>query len=154
MKAVGIIQKQLHFANSVSYSPAKMKNLKAVFILVSSPQFKISATEYFLSVTFTVFTSRSPSFSFQDQKYHFCVFSFSRLFLSPPTPRFVWANDRHHEPGEPFVSADFRRGQAACFYSWNRSCVLDHPDGLQYLVVQTQKEEEWLVQQLCRHTQR
>lgn len=51
-----------------------MNNLKVVFILVSSPRFKISAPVYFPSVIFTVFISRSPSFSFQDQKHRFVYF--------------------------------------------------------------------------------
>lgn len=68
--------------------------------------------------------------------------------------RCFWANDRHSEPGEPPVPADLRCGQTASIYSRHRSCLLDYPHGLQHLVVQTPKEAEWPVQQLCRYTQR
>lgn len=68
--------------------------------------------------------------------------------------RCFWPNDRHSEPGEPPVPADLRCGQTAGIYSRHRSCLLDYPHGLQHLVVQTPKEAEWPVQQLCRYTQR
>ena len=71
-----------------------------------------------------------------------------------PIPRCIWANDRDREPGEPPVPADLRCGQAAGLHSGDRSRLLDHPHGLQHLVVQTPEEEERPLQQLCRHTQR
>lgn len=72
----------------------------------------------------------------------------------PPTLRCIRANDRVCKPGEPPVPADLGCGQAAGLYSRHRSCLLDHPHGLQHLVVQTPQEKEWPLQQLCRHTQR
>ena len=71
-----------------------------------------------------------------------------------PILRCIWANDRDCEPGEPPVPADLWCGQAAGLHSRDRSCLLDHPHGLQHLVVQTPEEEERPLQQLCRHTQR
>lgn len=71
-----------------------------------------------------------------------------------PIHRCIWANDGVRKRGEPPVPADLWCGQAAGLYSRHRSCLLDHPHGLQHLVVQTPQEKEWPFQQLCRHTQR
>ena len=122
-----------------------------------------------LSYNFEYFSSSLPCFHshhftfdvrfLHKQLYFLLLNIFNPALTSPiarllPILRCVRADDWERGPREPVVPADLRRGQAAGLYSRHWSRMLDHPHGLQYLVVQTQEEKEWPLQQLCRHTQR
>lgn len=108
----------------------------------------------FLFFLFSRLLSRSELLSFHVCLHHLYPFLILRSSNRVPILRCIWANDRDCEPGEPPVPADLRCGQAAGLHSGDRSRLLDHPHGLQHLVVQTPEEEERPLQQLCRHTQR
>lgn len=151
-------EERLHFHNSASLTPAEMKNL---FV-----HRKKEECSYFWNDSISVFSHfvevlnciPSPLICHitKPSSRSCCTFCVFLVFTSPPSPilRCLWENDRDGDPGEPSFPADLRRGQAARLHSRHRSRLLDHPHGLQHLVVQTPKEEEWPLQQLCRHTQR